>query len=211
MSRRRRAVRARRRGGSKNVWQIIYIDLMTTMMVFFVILWSVDQSDDNESETHTGISDTIGDQSARMVNLPGDVLFASGQTEVSQEGQAVFRTLFGDGGGNSSSSGSVLEFDMGGVAHRQLVIHGHTDSDGDKDKNFALGYARAFSVYKQIARYGDDVPDHIVLCTHADNSPKVATPQLTGTLSDSIRAEIAAAKAKNRRISIEDQVIGSNK
>ena len=36
-------------------WMIIYTDLMTIIMVFFVILWSLNQGKD------IGISETVGD------------------------------------------------------------------------------------------------------------------------------------------------------
>jgi len=196
----RRGTSRRERGKPTAFWQIIYIDLMTTMMVFFVILWSVDRGGD---DTEAGISNTIGDQTVRMVSLPGDVLFSSGRSAVTGEGQKVFQTLFG---GDASA---VLEFDMGGLARRQLVIHGHTDADGGKDDNFALGYQRAFSIYKEIAKYSDDVPDHVILCTHADNTPTVEVPQVSGSVSAEQRQAIRAAKAKNRRITIEDQVVNA--
>ena len=203
MSRPRRRVRPPRTGGkSRAVWQIIYIDLMTTMMVFFVILWSVDQGS-SADQTETGISQTIGDQTVRMVSLPGDVLFASGRSAVTEDGRRVFTTIFDD------KSGAVLQFDMGGLARRQLVIHGHTDSDGAKAENFALGYQRAYGVYQEIARFSDDVPDHVVICTHADNTPAVEVPQVSGPITTEQREAIRAAKGKNRRITIEDKVVNA--
>lgn len=189
-----------REGGG--LWQIIYMDLMTTMMVFFVILWSADQGK-AEPETQTGISMTVGDQTVRMVNLPGDVLFASGQSRLSDEGKAVFSRLFGD------DPGAVLSFDQGGLARRQLVIHGHTDAVGDKDENFALGYERARAVYQEVRKYSSEVPDHVVICTHADNSPNVVVPPPSPGMTDEQKAALKASHAKNRRIAIEDQLINT--
>ena len=65
-----RAPRARR---SFDSWQIIYIDLMTNVMIFFVILWAI-----QTRASKSGVSDTTGTQTVKMVNLPGDVLFSSG-------------------------------------------------------------------------------------------------------------------------------------
>ena len=79
------------------------------------------------------------------------------------------------------------------------MIHGHTDDVGDKDKNFLLGYQRAWAVYQEIRKHGAEVPDHVVLCTHADNTPARALP--------TVAAEKDAARAKNRRITIEDLVV----
>lgn len=192
------------RSGSRksgNVWQIIYMDLMTIMMVYFVILWSADQSKKKADADTQGISQTIGDQTVRMVHLPGDVLFASGRAKVTDEGRDVFNKLFGD------KSADVLNFDMGGLVRRQLVIHGHTDAVGDKDKNFQLGYDRAFAVYKEIRKYGAELPSHVVLCTHADNTPAQAVPVIEGKMTDEQQQAVKAARAKNRRISIEDQLV----
>ena len=183
------------------VWQIIYMDLMTTMMVFFVILWTADRK--TADDEGGGISPTIGDQTVRMVHLPGDVLFASGQSTLSQEGGSVFSELFGD------PASGVLQFDQGGLARRQLVVHGHTDAVGDKDENFRLGFERAWSVYREIRKYGEDVPDHIVICTHADNTPNQAVPVITGQVTDEQRQAIREAHSRNRRITIEDQLINT--
>ena len=48
-----------------DVWQIVYIDLMTNVMIFFVVLWAV-QSGPKKS----GISDTVGTETVKMVDLP---------------------------------------------------------------------------------------------------------------------------------------------
>jgi flagellar motor protein MotB len=194
----RKLLRPRDAGG---IWQIIYMDLMTTMMVFFVILWSAEQG--AADQQYTGISHTIGDQTVRMVHLPGDILFASGRAELAPEGSQVFQRLFGD------DAGAVLDFDQGGLARRQLVIHGHTDEVGDKDENFLLGYQRAYSVYEEIRRFSGEVPDHVVICTHADNTPTEVVPVIDGTPTDEQRQAIREARARNRRIAIEDQIINT--
>ena len=80
-----------------------------------------------------------------------------------------------------------------------------------KDKNLQLGYERAFSVYKAIQKHGAELPGHVVLCTHADNTPLLDVPVLQGKakgeLTDSQRQAIKDAHAKNRRITIEDQLV----
>ena len=73
-----------------DAWQVIYMDLMTIIMVFFVILWSINQ------RREAGISETVGEETVKMVNLPGDVLFASGKSKITGEGRTVFRKLFKD-------------------------------------------------------------------------------------------------------------------
>jgi outer membrane protein OmpA-like peptidoglycan-associated protein len=178
-----------------DVWQIVYIDLMTNVMIFFVVLWAVQRA-----PKKTGISETVGTETVKMVDLPGDVLFAVGKSDLSDEGHQVFAKLFSD-------SETVLNFDTGGLTKRMLIIHGHTDGDGKKDKNLDLGFQRALATYREIAKYGASVPDHVVLCSHADNSPARDVPLFTGNLTPAEEAAIDDAKSKNRRIVIEDKLL----
>ncbi len=181
---------------SFETWQIIYIDLMTNVMIFFVILWAISQRQEAK-----GISDTVGTETVKQVNLPGDVLFPPARAEVTAEGREVFTRLFDD------PSGAVMNFDTGGLVKRLLVVHGHTDSDGDKERNFRLGFERALSAYREILRHGDEAANHVVICTHADNNPAQEVPAFGGLLSGAEESAIREAKAKNRRITIEDKVV----
>jgi flagellar motor protein MotB len=197
-------VRHRRRPSSRKshgaLWSIIYIDLMTQIMAFFVIVWSVEHGTKltQTAGLGTGTGVGMGDQTVRMVDLPGDVLFASGQTAMAPDGKAILDKLFGD------ADSGVLSFDQGGLAQRKLVIHGHTDDVGVKDSNFQLGYQRAYAVYQEIRRHSKEVPDHVILCTHADNTPARALPPPPVD-----RAVADEARAKNRRITIEDLVVAT--
>ena len=188
-----RRSRARKKSDS---WQTIYMDLMTIIMVFFIILWSINQGKD------IGISETIGDQTARLINLPGDVLFSAGKTEMSKAGQEVLGRLF-----NGKAGGVALSFVDSGLSKRMLVIHGHTDGDGKKDTNLELGYKRALSAYKEIRKFTPNLPDHVVVCSHADNSAAQEVPKFRGKLTKSQRSMLREAKKKNRRITIEDKYI----
>ncbi len=201
-------MRGRRNAGHRKrshgaLWSIIYIDLMTQIMAFFVIVWTIEHGSKATQTVNIATGFGMGDQTVRMVDLPGDVLFASGKPDLAGEGKTILEKLFGD------PSAGVLGFDRGGLAQRKLVIHGHTDDVGPKDKNFELGYQRAWSVYRQIRAYSKELPDHVVLCTHADNTPTGPLPALEGKLTDDQRAVIDAARAKNRRITIEDLVVAT--
>ena len=195
-------MRFRRRASGKKshgaLWSIIYIDLMTQIMAFFVIVWSVEHGAKLTQTPSLGTGIGMGDQTVRMVDLPGDVLFASGQTAMAADGKGILDKLFGD------TASGVLSFDQGGLAQRKLVIHGHTDDVGVKDSNFQLGYQRAYAVYQEIRRHSKEVPDHVVLCTHADNTPARALPPPPAD-----RAAADEARAKNRRITIEDLVVAT--
>jgi flagellar motor protein MotB len=178
-------------------WQVIYTDLMTIIMVFFVILWSLNQGKD------IGVSETIGDVSARMISLPGDVLFEPGKYDLSEEGSAVFEKIFYD------ETSQVLTFQNSGLTKRLLVIHGHTDGDGEKDSNFELGFRRAYAAYNEVKNYSEDIVDHAVICTHADNTPLLEVPRFEGNISKAQRETLKLTKSKNRRITIEDTVINN--
>ena len=195
-------MRYRRRASSSKshgaLWSIIYIDLMTQIMAFFVIVWSVEHGARVTQTPALGTGIGMGDQTVRMVDLPGDVLFASGQTALAADGKAILDKLFGD------AASGVLSFDQGGLAQRKLVIHGHTDDVGVKDANFQLGYQRAYAVYQEIKKHGKEVPDHVILCTHADNTPARALPPPPVD-----RAAADEVRAKNRRITIEDLVVSA--
>jgi flagellar motor protein MotB len=183
-----------------DTWQIIYIDLMTNVMIFFVILWAI-QSRGQKS----GVSDSVGTETVKMVNLPGDVLFPSGRSDLSEQGRTVFNKLFQD------DTHTVLNFDSGPLSKRLLVIHGHTDNDGEKEANLDLGYRRALAAYHEIKKYGGELADHVVICTHADNSPTREVPAFGGLLSPAEQDAVKEAKSRNRRISIEDKVIARPK
>ena len=101
----------------------------------------------------------------------------------------------------------MLSFDQGGLAERKLAIHGHTDEVGPKDENFLLGYQRAWAVYQEIRKHGGELADHVIICTHANNTPSQEVPPIEGGLTDEEKAVIREARAKNRRITIEDMVI----
>ena len=182
------------------IWQIIYIDLMTNVMIFFVVLWAV-----QSRPRKNGISDTLGTETVKMVTLPGDVLFPSGRSELSDSGHEIMSKLFND------DTHTVLNFDVGPLQKRMLVIHGHTDNEGQKEKNLELGYERAMAAYREIAKYGQDVPDHVVICTHADNTPAEEVPAFGGTLTAAEQAAVKEAKTKNRRITIEDKLVSRAK
>ncbi|HEY5928295.1 MAG TPA: flagellar motor protein MotB [Kofleriaceae bacterium] len=197
---RRRQHSSGRKSSHGALWSIIYIDLMTQIMAFFVIVWTVEKGTNATQTTALGTGIGMGNQTVRMVDLPGDVLFASGKTDVAADGKRVVGALFGD------PQSGVLSFDQGGLAERKLVIHGHTDDVGDKEKNFQLGYERAYAIYREIRAHSSEVPDHVVLCTHADNTPSHEVP-VAAQPDDAAKAAAAAARSKNRRITIEDLVI----
>ena len=179
----------------KGSWQIIYIDLMTNIMIFFVILWSISKGQGK------GMSDTEGDVKTRFVSLPADVLFKIGSSLVSSEGLSVFQKLFG------GQADGVLNFETGSLSKRMLVIHGHTDGDGQKTLNFDLGYKRALASFLEISRYSKDIPDHITICSHADNLPSEVVPKMSGPLSRDQKELLNELKKKNRRIEIEDRIV----
>ena len=86
------------------------------------------------------------------------------------------------------------------------MIHGHTDDVGNKDKNFQLGYERALAVYQEIRKHSKELPDHVDAVhprgQHADSPGTSRRGSRRQT-----RAAADEARAKNRRITIEDLVV----
>ena len=74
-----RGVRTFPKPQSHSSWQIIYMDLMTIMMVFFVILWSLNKGKDD------GLSQTVGTETPRMIQLSSDILFPPGKDQMKEE------------------------------------------------------------------------------------------------------------------------------
>ena len=54
--------------------------------------------------------------------------------------------------------------------------------------------------------HSTDVPDHVVLCTHANNTPSREVPAAVPG-DAAAKGAAAAARSKNRRITIEDLVV----
>ena len=190
-------IKTKPRGRSPS-WQVIYMDLMTIIMVFFVIIWSLSQGKDD------GISETMGDVTTRLINLPGDVLFAPGDTKLSGEGKGVLSKLFKDDQGQA-----VLSFQDNGIVKRMIVFHGHTDSDGSKASNLQLGFNRALSAYEEIRSFSPDLQEHVVICSHADNSSEQEVPLFSGKMTPAQRKVVREIKGKNRRITIEDRSVNA--
>ena len=61
----------------------------------------------------------------------------------------------------------------------------------------------------EILRYGNELPDHVVICTHADNTPAQEVPVFKGDVSQAQLQSLRSAKAQNRRITIEDKLINN--
>src|SRR5205823_13600745 len=64
---------------------------------------------------------------------------------------------------------------------------------------YTLSLHDALPIYREIHRYGDDLSDHVVICTHADNTPAQEVPAFGGLLSTAEQNAVKEAKAKNRR------------
>lgn len=181
---------------SHDAWQLIYMDLITNIMAFFVILWTLSQGKSQ------GISETVGDVTTRLVHLPGDVLFPPGKASMSEEGETIIGKLF------ASKNGNALDFAEDGLTKRQLYVHGHTDSLGDKDENLQLGFDRALAAYQSIRQHLPSVKDHVVICSHADNTPVVDVPKVDRKLLSEEQAQaVRKSHSRNRRITLEDKII----
>ena len=176
-------------------WQAVYMDLITIVMIFFLVLSVVTKGKD-EAE-----SDKIGDYSTIEIPIPGDALFSSGRANLTKAGKANLKKLF------KSEQASFPELEKTEQMKTEVVLHGHTDDVGGKIGNLNLGYRRALSVYKELKKYRPEVSKFVSVCTHADNlpeeDPRPVSTSLKGDILKQVKSFNKRVRKKNRRVILE--------
>ena len=74
-----------------------------------------------------GMSDSVGTETVKMVNLPGDVLYPQGRSEVTAEGREVFSV-------DEFHAEEVLPFELRNVVDAADVRMRHLACDADFGK-----------------------------------------------------------------------------
>lgn len=117
---------------------------------------------------------SVEDRSGKLyVSLSSELLFPSGSTRIDPSGQEALRQLAGALKNNPDID---------------ILVEGHTDSDGSELANWNLSVDRAVSVTQILTRYGV-APKRLTAAGRGENMP-VATNKT------------AAGKAQNRRTEI---------
>lgn len=175
-------------------WQAVYMDLVTMLMIFFLLLWVLYQGKPSEG---------IGSYQSVMVEA-GDSFFVKGKADLSQKAKDTIKKL------------SNVELGLGSIGKTRnrntLVLHGHTDSDGSKFANLNLGYRRAYNVLVELSKYKPEVLENASICTHADNLKKFKLPYMgdlgaSAEMRDILSRQTIDSNAGNRRVEIEYKTI----
>lgn len=157
------------------IWQVVYIDFLTVLTSFFLVL-----------AFFSGKSQGDGDYKPAKWEIDSDSSFAKGRAEVLPELRMKIQ--------NISEALKELPPD------ELLIISGHTDSDGSKMTNLGLGFSRAESLFREMARYNPQLQNQIALCSFADNRPIYDEKNVSLVLK-------TEHQKRNRRIEIELQKI----
>lgn len=188
----------------EEIWHIVYLDFVTTMMILFMAMWAANQvaaKKGRDANVRTGGRDFDGKT------------FASGQTnllpefenDISKWNDDHKGTVFGELGKKDDDSRLVL------------IINGHASKDDVPDmlsnhkKNMEISVLRALNVYRHtVEDLSRKVPDkekldimlsNISVCGHSFNDPVVKPENLT--LLQNKPAELKAEMAKNQRITFQ--------
>ena len=193
-------------------WQAIYMDLITMLMILFLLLWVISTGKgDNKSSGFPFKSLNIGENS-----------FKSGSSALTSEAKKQIL----DAVLHQSKQPFLpkLGFDKEEEQYRILMVHGHTDHAAPKgnqnnahEANMKYGYDRAMSVYrvlkdeyKGLVKQGkNELPlDHsdkvlISVCSHSFSYPVHKSKLVNGK-----NALPSKEKEKaNRRVNITASVI----
>jgi flagellar motor protein MotB len=187
------------------LWQVVYLDFITTVMVFFFALWVVSNGGKGE-----GLDNKLGDRSVQPYDLSGNA-FGSGSTSLNSHGVNALEIFV-----KNVKSGLNMETSKSDAQRSMLYISGHTDdiAAGDgfegKSRNLSLGFGRAMSVLQFLAQKQPDIVKNVAICSFADNLE--ADPVPAGMRGkQTLDAKTRGKRANNRRITLEKTTIDVRK
>ena len=190
-------VRLRAAEAKFDIWPVVYIDLMTQIMMFFVILWSISQMQAQKK----GVTTPSATQTVHEVTLPGDVLFPSGKTELTPAGRGRVREAV------QGRHRRGADFETGGLHEaraRDPRPHRQRWQEGQELR--ARLPARAGRVQGDPEVRPRDRRPRRASARTPTTRPRKRCPLFTGTLTPAQAQALGEARSKNRRITIEDQV-----
>lgn len=179
-------------------WQAVYMDLITIVMVFFLILWALNNKA-NEKK---------GDITVNTVPIQGDKLFDTGKSRLKNGAESAINSALFAQEAPVPKLGEILD-ENGETTSRQkiLMIYGHTDDVGNHKTNMRLGFERAFSVYERVIQKRDDFEGNVSVCTHGSNFPRARVepvPEFLGQeQKKSLIEDNVIARQYNRRVTFE--------
>lgn len=153
------------REGTENIWVSSYGDMMTFLMIFFLILWAYTQFV-QKKEIVTMPSPTADTPLRREIKEEleqvGTVVMTRRKVTVTLPSAVLF-----DSGSNRLRTEALASLDkVAAVLHRTtapVVVEGHTDDVPIRyskwRSNYELSAARAFSVIRYFTRRHDIAPE----------------------------------------------------
>lgn len=181
-----------------STWKIVYMDMITMLMILFLSLWIIDRGKTNDKRKH-------GDITLNKVQFEADDYFDPGKAEIKETAKEQMEDLFF----NQRNAFPKPGVDAENGGRRVVIIQGHTDDQGEKDKNFELGFQRAMAVYTELSKKMPTLPAHVGICSFADNFPvEKVRPVVKGAPKEWINTlakENRLRRKKNRRFELIGQ------
>lgn len=191
--------------GDDNIWQAVYMDLITMLMIVFLLMWVL-------AFGKTGKGKSSGMPFA-TIEIP-DEAFRSGETALKKSFQDGILSQLS---GGKDTFLEKLGYDEANEKYYFINIHGHTDHQGSHEANLRYGYERAVSVYKLLSnkyknlrtdgsllrppKINDKV--NISVCSHSYSFP--VNQMETDSKGNVIRSD--KLDGANRRVNITGHII----
>jgi flagellar motor protein MotB len=174
-----------------STWETVYMDLITQIMIFFLVLWALSAGKGN---------DESGNVIRNLADIPSNGMFEDGQSVLTSQGKKTLDKWL--------SSKPPVGYDDETGSRSLIIITGHTDDVGNRVSNLGLGYARARSAFKyfQNRRPKMGLLENVILSTASANEPAEDYKKLVAEWqsgSKSAQGLLKVVRAKNRRITIE--------
>ena len=191
-------------------WQAVYMDLITMVMIFFLIMWVISNGKEDR-----------GDIRIAKKDVPSDKLFKSGDSKLMDSARSAIDEALFDRvaplpklGELKNSKGKKTG------ARRILMVYGHTDDVGvtggrnpirDQKQNMLLGFKRAYSVYKYVLTKRPDFEGNVGVCSFASYFPATKVPAKDDEILEglppkekkTIKRKMRIGGQRNRSISFE--------
>jgi outer membrane protein OmpA-like peptidoglycan-associated protein len=173
--------------GDDSTWKIVYMDMITVLMILFLSLWILDRGQTQERVKK-------GDVTLTKVQFEADDYFDPGKAQIKTQAREQLEQLFFQQKDAFPEPG--MDPEAGG--RRIVIINGHTDDQGEKDRNLELGFERAMAVYQELKSKVPKLAQNVGICSYADNFPVERVRQSV----DGRVGTLSSKRRKNRRFEI---------
>jgi len=194
--------------GEDTTWQAIYMDLITMLMIVFLILATrVSQGLDQGKSSGKGLAF----ESLKI----GDNSFVTGKATLTEDAKMRIMDNLADINNPQNSFLKELGFDKENEKYYFLTIHGHTDSLGSDQNNINLAFDRANNVrsllvnkFIELRKSGNTIRHSeldkrvlVSVCAHGHNFP---------TSRDTVEPQRGLGLPENRRVNITSHIVNED-